>query len=200
MRTGTTIKSLILSAIVTLAATLQAGPAFALIHGEFSVGNRSGKFINKSLSGTTIEVAGHLDPIILIPVSVGVRLVNDTFNPSAKDHSLKSLTATAIVPEASAWIPLGDLEPFARVGYTAISAYKGTVDVAGLSGDVGYKSSGVRLAAGVRYSFLPLIYLSAAFEQSTEKLSISDKLSGFNIDTEFDFSNTAIVLGVKAGI
>ena len=183
---------------------LTSGPALALIEGELSVGNRSGDFSGKSLSGTTIELAGHLDPIPLVPVSFGVRVVNDTFNPSVADHSFKSLSATAIVPEVAAWFPFGDIKPFARLGYTLVSAYKGTMETTVLSstvsGDVAYKSTGVRMAAGVNYSVLPLISVSAAFEQSTEKLSVSEKLSGATMESDFDFKNSALIVGIKAGI
>jgi hypothetical protein len=47
---------------------------------------------------------------------------------------------------------------------------------------------------------LPLIALSAAFEQSTEKLSVSEKLAGVTIESDFDFKNTALIVGIKAGI
>jgi hypothetical protein len=195
---------IIMSSCLSIALFLIAGPALALIEGELSVGNRTGNFSKKSLSGTTIQVAGHLDPIILVPVSFGVRVINDTFNPSVADHSLKSLTATAIVPEVSAWINLGDIRPFARLGYTLVSAYKGTMETTVLnntvSGDVAYKSTGVRMAAGVNYSFMPLVSLSAALEQSTEKLSVSEKLAGVTFESDYDFNNTALIVGVKAGI
>ena len=183
---------------------LTAGPALALIEGELSVGNRTGDFSEKSLSGTTIQVAGHLDPIPLVPVSFGVRVINDTFNPTVADHSMKSLSATAVVPEVAAWFPFGDIKPFARLVYTLVSAYKGTMEATVLgstvSGDVAFKSTGVRMAAGVNYSILPLIALSAAFEQSTEKLSVSEKLAGVTIESDFDFKNTALIVGIKAGI
>lgn len=203
MTRSSLIKSVISIAFVGT-SLLAAGPAMALIEGELSVGNRTGKFSEKSLSGTTIELSGHLDPIPLVPVSFGVRVVNDTFNPTVADHSMKSLSATAIVPEVAAWFPLGDIRPFARLGYTLVSAYKGTMEAtvngSTVSGDVAFKSTGVRMAAGVNYSILPLIALSAAFEQSTEKLSVSEKLAGVPDESDFEFKNTALIVGIKAGI
>ena len=203
MTRSSLIKSII-SVTLSSMSLLTAGPALAFIEGELSVGNRTGDFSEKSLSGTTIQVAGHLDPIPLVPVSFGVRVINDTFNPTVADHSMKSLSATAVVPEVSAWFPFGDIKPFARLGYTLVSAYKGTMETTVLgstvSGDVAFKSTGVRMAAGVNYSILPLIALSAAFEQSTEKLSVSEKLAGVTIESDFDFKNTALIVGIKAGI
>jgi hypothetical protein len=203
MTRSSLIKS-ILSVTLSSLSLLSAGQALAFIEGELSVGNRTGDFSEKSLSGTTIQVAGHLDPIPLVPVSFGVRVINDTFNPTVADHSMKSLSATAVVPEVAAWFPFGDIRPFARLGYTLVSAYKGTMEATVLgstvSGDVAFKSTGVRMAAGVNYSILPLIALSAAFEQSTEKLSVSEKLAGVTIESDFDFKNTALIVGIKAGI
>ena len=143
---------------------LAANPAMAFIGGELSIGQRSGTFkesgsSGKTLNSQTIELAGYLDPIPLIPVSFGVRLVSDAYDAKVADHGLKSMTSTAIVPEVSAWLPLGSLKPFARVGYTAASAYKATAEktVAGatVSGNVVLKSTGPRIAVGVEWSMLP---------------------------------------------
>ncbi len=199
------------------ALILATTPAMALIHGELSVGQRSGNFeqsgsSGKTLSGQTVEIAGYLDPIPLVPIGVGVRLVSDAFDAKIADHGFKSMTSTAIVPEVTAWLPFSlimDLVPFARVGYTAVSAYKATAEasVGGVtaSGSVVLKSTGPRLAAGLNYepSLLP-ISVSVAFEQSSETLSISEgKVGGVDLTSgakDITFNNTAILVGVKAGI
>lgn len=203
MTRSSLIKKILTTGMISF-SILTAFPALALIEGELSVGNRTGEFSGKSLSGTTIELAGHLDPIPLVPVSFGIRVVNDTFNPSVADHMFKSLSSTAIVPEVSAWFPFGDIKPFARLGYSLVSVYKGTVETTDNSttpsGDVAYKSTGVRMAAGINYSVFPFVALSAALEQSAEKLSVSEKSAGVTIESEMDFKNTAIVVGVKAGL
>lgn len=200
--------------IVTTASFLGAMPAFALIEGELSVGQRDGTFkadgaSGNSLSGSTVQLAGHLDPIPFVPVSFGLRIINETYSPTIAKHGLKDLTSTAFVPEVSAWIPLlGDIKPFARVGYTLVSAYKGRMETNVLgtmvAGDVVYESKGVRLAAGINYSFMPFVSLSAAVEQSTEKLSPTEaKFAGVDIKSQVadvSFNSTAILLGVKAGI
>jgi len=203
------IKSATLTIMTAAMSVFAAAPAFAFIEGEFSVGNRTGSFksdgsSSKSLSGTSIQLAGHLDPIPFVPVAFGLRILNETFKPSVADHGLKTLTSTAFVPEVEAWLPLGDLKPFARIGYTLVSAYKGSMDLGPLgSGDVAYKSTGTRLAAGINYSLLPLISFTAAFEQSNETFSVSDlKISGVDKSQVPDvkFNSTAITVGVKAGI
>jgi hypothetical protein len=198
------------------ALILATTPAMALIHGELSVGQRSGNFeqsgsSGKTLSGQTVEIAGYLDPIPLVPIGVGVRLVSDAFDAKIADHGFKSMTSTAIVPEVTAWLPFSlimDLVPFARVGYTAVSAYKATTEasVAGVtaSGSVVLKSTGPRIAAGLNYEGLPFMAVSLAFEQSSETLSISEgKIGGVDLSAgakDITFNNTAILVGVKAGI
>ena len=201
-------KSAFISALI-----LAANPAMALIGGEVSVGQRSGSFkesgsSGKTLSSQTLELAGHLDPIPLIPISFGVRLVSDAYDAKVADHGFKSMTSTAIVPEVSAWLPLGDLKPYARVGYTAVSAYKATVEksLAGVtaSGSAVLKSTGPRIAAGLEWSILPMISLSGAMEYSTETISISEaKVGGVDLTQgakDISYANTAILVGVKAGL
>lgn len=208
------IRSLAVGSIVAMVSVFGAMPAFALIEGELSVGQRDGTFkadgaSGKSLSGTTVQLAGHLDPIPLVPISFGLRIINETYSPTIAKHGLKDLTSTAFVPEVSAWIPLfGDIKPFARVGYTLVSAYKGRMETSLLgataTGDVVYESKGVRLAAGVSYNFMPFVYISAAVEQSSEKLSTSEaKFAGVDIKSQVadvSFNSTAILVGVKAGL
>jgi hypothetical protein len=207
-------KSLAVASIVAMVSVFGAGTAHALIEGELSVGQRDGTFkadgaSGKSLTGTTVQLAGHLDPIPLVPVSFGLRIINETYSPTVAKHGFKDLTSTAFVPEVSAWIPLlGDIKPFARLGYTLVSAYKGRMEasVAGatVAGDVVYESKGVRLAAGVNYSFMPFVSLSAAVEQSSEKLTTSEaKFAGVDIKSQVadvSFNSTAILVGVKAGL
>lgn len=207
-------RSVAVAFIVAMVSVFSAGPALALIEGELSVGQRDGTLkadgaSGKSLSGTTIQLAGHLDPIPLVPVSFGLRVINETYSPTVAKHGFKELTSTAFVPEFAAWIPLpGDFKPFARVGYTLVSAYKGRMEANVLgtmvAGDAVFESKGVRLAAGVSYSFMPFVSLSAAVEQSSEKLSPTEaKFAGVDIKSQVadvSFNSTAILVGVKAGL
>jgi hypothetical protein len=185
----------------------------ALVQADLSIGQRSGTFkqsgsSGKTLSAQTIELAGHLDPLPLIPVAFGVRVIADSHNAKISDHGFKSMTATAIVPELKAWLSLfGDIAPFVRVGYTALSTYKATAEVTVgdqvISGDVVLKSTGPRLALGVQYDVIPLVSILGAVEHSTETLSYtSGKIGGFDFTEEknITYSNTAILVGVKAGI
>ena len=206
------MRQLAIFVATTAVTAFTASTSFAFISGEFSLGKRSGSWAqdgkSKTLTSTGVQIAGHLDPIPLVPVSFGLRLISETYDAKAADHGVKSLTSTAVIPEVTAWLPLGDLKPFARVGYTAFSAYKGTVpfDVNGKSTDVSvaFKSSGPRLTVGVEYSILPLISIVGALENSTETLSITSGKSG-SIDLTADssdikYTSNAILVGAKAGI
>ena len=211
------ISKIIGSTALTLAATAFLAPstASALIEGELTVGKRNGTFkqsgqSGKSLASSSLQLAGHLDPIPLIPVGFGLRAISETYDATVATHGLKSLTSTAIVPEVVAWIPLPlmGIKPFARVGYTLASAYKGKTELsvlgATVSGDVAYKSTGMRMAAGVDWDILPFISLTAAFEHSTETLSMTEgNIGGVDIKSvakDIDFTSTAILIGAKVGI
>ena len=202
-------------AIFVTSALLTAGTAstaLAFFDGEVSVGQRTGTWASgdssKSLKSSSVQMAGHLDPIPLVPVSFGLRLISESYNANIADHGVKSLTSTAIVPEVTAWLPLGDLKPFARIGYTLLSPYKGTAeDEAGgvtTNASVIYKSSGARITAGLEYSLLPLISLLAAIEHSTETLTMTSGKAGSVDPTavvkDIKFTSNAILVGAKVGI
>jgi hypothetical protein len=197
---------------VVVLTAFWAASAYAFFDGDFSIGRRSGSFEqgsqSKTLNSTVTSLGAHLDPIPLIPVSFGLRFYSENYNASLADHGVKSLTSTAIVPEITAWFPFGDLAPFARIGYTAISTYSGTAEVSiagtATSGSVAYKSTGSRLTVGVNYSVLPLISILAAYERSMETLSMSEgKIGSVDLkesSSDIKFNSNALMLGVKAGI
>jgi len=202
-------------AIFVTTAILAAGTAstaLALIDGEVSVGQRTGTWASGSTSkpirSTSVQMAGHLDPIPLVPVSFGLRLISESYKATIADHAVKSLTSTAIIPEVTAWLPLGDLKPFARIGYTLLSPYKGTAEYTSGStttnATVVYKSSGPRVTAGLDYSILPLISILAAIEHSSETLTMSSGKAG-SVDLtvgakDIKFTSNAILVGAKVGI
>jgi Outer membrane protein beta-barrel domain len=196
------------STIIAALSWTFASSAWALIDAQVEVGARSGTFEaaggSKTLNATTIEAAGHLDPIPLVPVSFGLRLISDTYQATTESHGVKSLTSYSVAPEVTAWFPFGDLKPFARLGYTVFSQYTGTATVGTTDGTVKFKSMGLRVAAGVEWDLLPLISLTGAVERSSEKLSMtSGTINGFDIkasSTDTNYNNNALLVGVKVGL
>lgn len=206
------MRQLAIFAAAAIFTSATASTALALIDGEVSVGKRSGTWssgdTSKSIASNSVQMAGHVDPIPLVPVSFGVRLISESYNANIADHGVKSLTSTAIIPEITAWLPIGDIRPFARVGYTMLSPYRGTAEYTANSttsfATVVYKSSGPRFAAGVEYSILPLISILATLEHSTETLTMSSGKAG-SVDLtvgakDIKFTSNAILLGAKVGI
>jgi hypothetical protein len=197
---------------VGVSAFFWAAGAQAFFDGDLSLGRRSGSWdqgqTSKSLGSSVTSLAAHMDPIPLIPVSFGLRFYSETYGASLSDHGVKSLTSTAVVPEVTGWLPLGDLAPFVRIGYTAISTYSGTAQttIAGVptTGNVAWKSTGSRLSAGLSYSVLPLVSILAALERSMETLSMTEgKIGSVDIKASspnIKFNSSALLLGVKAGI
>lgn len=196
-----------LGVLLAAAASSLASPAFALVDAELAVGQRSGTWKPKNsesatISSQTIQMAAHVDPIPLIPVSFGIRVISDSYKTTIADHGVKSLTSTAVVPEITGWLPLGSIKPFARLGYTAVSAYKGTVEVLSINGEIVETSTGPRMAAGVEYSPLPFVSFTVALEHSTETLkSKAITVGAVTVDaTSTAVLTNAILLGAKVGI
>jgi hypothetical protein len=190
----------VLSSVVS--AVVVTAPAQAFVDVELSAGKRSGTYDSKAITSSTVQMAAHLDPIPLVPVAFGLRMISDSYSTTMADQGIKSLTSTAIVPEIAAWLPLGDLKPFARVGYTVVSAYKGTVEILGTNISVPMTGSGPRIAVGIQWSLLPLISLTAALEHSGETLTLKAITSGaITIPaTTIKLNSNAILLGAKVGI
>ena len=201
------VGKLALGFLLTAAISSLACPAFAFVDGEVAVGSRSGTWkpetgSSANISSTTIQMAVHLDPIPLVPVSFGLRLISDSYSTTIADHGVKSLTSQAIVPEVTAWLPLGSLKPFARLGYTAVSAYKGTLEILSINAETAYSSTGPRMTAGVEFSPLPFISFTAALEHATEALESKAVTVGAVpvLATKTAVSTNAILLGAKVGI
>jgi hypothetical protein len=197
---------------VCVSTFLWSVSAAAFFDGDVSLGRRSGSFEkdgqSKTLDSSVTSLAAHLDPIPLVPVSFGLRFYSENYQATVATHGVKSLTSTAVVPEVTAWFPFGDLAPFARIGYTAISTYAGTAEVTvantTTSGSVAYKSTGSRVTVGLNYSVLPLISVTAAFERSMETLSMTEgKIGSTDLkasSSDIKYNSNALLLGVKAGI
>ena len=190
---------------------LSSSAALALFDAQVQVGMRSGTWkagsTSDSISSSSAKVSAHLDPIPLVPVSFGVAVGTDTWKVSKDKQNLKDLSSYHLTPEITAWLPLGDLKPYARVGYSILSAYKGTVaiDVAGTeySTSAGLTGSGPRAAVGVDWSILPLLSITAEYEYSNETLSWKSVSVGPLSTDDFEkptLTSTAIMVGAKLKI
>jgi len=203
-----------LPVFVLASGLLHSAPAVAFIAGELSIGKSSATWNGRSgsipLSATTVSLAAHLDPIPLIPIGFGLRAYSDTYQDKSQ-FKLKSSGRYA--PEIMAWLPLGDITPFVRLGYLLTSRYtestQATSGAATADMDFSWRGTGPTMAAGIKYSILPLIQLMATYERSAEALTYdSAKVTGGTaIDHDwkstaknFTLNSSAILIGISAGI
>ncbi|MFW7381436.1 MAG: hypothetical protein ACOH5I_21685 [Oligoflexus sp.] len=180
---------------------------YALIHGQALVGQRKLKPSGgDEITGQEFKLAVHLDPIPLVPVGFGAYLSATNFDAP---EGMSSYQGSEIGLELTAWSPVDllGLTPYAKLGYTILGGYVAEVDVDAL-GSVKFLStpSGTRLAAGLKWSPLPLVALMLELEQTDIKLK-SDKIkASAGIDTsnytmsDVDTSSFGILLGVEVGI
>ncbi len=189
--------------------------SFAFIDAQLFVGKRSGT--GKSLKldgsdskvdGTEIAVAGHLDPIPLVPIAFGLSLSTNTLELE-KDSYFKDLKGLNAGLEVMAWVPfLGDFKPYGKLGYIVYGKYIGEGSVTVLNTTTDYKGlydyNGSYLSIGLGYSPLPLISIFLEYNMT---MSAKVKATEFTVDGQKqgtagseDFNTTAILVGAGVGI
>lgn len=191
-----------------------ASPARALFDVQAHVGSRSGTWsqdeTSKSVAATTLKLSTHLDPIPLVPVGFGLALYSEQWKVSPEDHGLKRLSSYSVVPEITGWLPLDSFRPFARLGYSVLSAYTGKVSTgagtaSAVEGTLYLAGSGIHAAVGVEWSVpaVPLLSLSGEFEYAQETLKLAkNTVGGTDISGSYKspkISSTAILVGAKIG-
>lgn len=211
------MRNVLLAAFMSL--LLQATNAYALIDVQLLVGQRNGSLKTETgdadVAGTDLKAAVHLDPIPLIPVGFGVYASNATYKDT---DSVKSLKGMEFGVEVTAWSPVEILgiEPYAKLGYTLVGAYEykfnapelfKELNVEDPSLDVKLGASGMRVAAGLKWSPIPLIALMLEVEQSNMKLSVDSIAkavglpdSASDVIKDADLNSLGIFLGVQVGI
>lgn len=180
--------------------------AFALVDGQAMIGYRRGSLRGENSSekwnSSEISLSAHLDPLPLIPVAFGAALLSNTFSD---EGDVKDWSGLSIAPEILAWIPLGDLKPYGRLGYTVWSQYRGkfksqtTPDIA-----VNMTASGIRVGVGVKYSILPLIAILGEFNYASEAMKVKSAEIG-QLDVSQSLGNfsavtNALLVGIEVGL
>jgi len=180
---------------------------FALIHGQALVGQRKLKVKSggESRTGQEFKLAVHLDPIPLVPIGFGAYLSATDYDVPAP---VKSFLGTEIGLEVTAWLPVGivGLTPYAKLGYTFMGGYVREVESTDGSYKILMKPSGTRIAAGLKWSPLPLIALLFELEQTEialkqDKIKSSSDLTGIDLGVaDLKTESFGILVGVELGI
>jgi hypothetical protein len=207
-------EALLKGVVLALAAGLVwSSSSFALIDAQLEVGQRNATWEQDSTSTKTssqvLRASVHLDPIPLVPVSFGLGAYSETWKVNATDHGLTSLQSFTVTPEVLAWIPLGDLRPFARLGYSILSGYSGKAALgtgaAATTGTMALAGSGLHLGAGLEWNIpvVPLLSIIGGLEYASERVKLAkDKVGDVDVSATYkpiNLKSTAILVGVKVG-
>jgi hypothetical protein len=208
------LKSSVLS-VSLLSMILASSPSFALVDAELQIGQRNASWKNSgdssSLTSQVIRVAGHLDPIPLVPIGFGLGLYSESWKVDKDKQGLSSMSSYSLVPEITAWLPLGDLKPMARIGYSILTAYSakpsfviGTQTVN--TGTLLLAGAGLRAAVGLDWAVpvVPLLSVTGALEYSSETVKLAkDKIGDIDVSPLFKsvtISSTAILVGARLSL
>ncbi len=202
-------------ATIIIAATilLNSQTSFAVFDGQIFMGKRSGTF-SYSESGSEKEqeissaekgVAFHLNPLPLVPVSIGAfyamndYALGDTYKPtvdaaypSSKISMDSNLKGNTYGPEITAWIPLSDFNPYMRLSYvmgTYQMGIRADIDSSAINSETSYQYDirGTQYGIGINYSIVPTIAIFAEANFGTYGLSLKS-VSTKEIDSSTGYS------------
>lgn len=209
-RRNSTLSRLVLVFLLSVTSS----HASAFIDGGVALGRRNANWNQDSkssnISSDVLKVSAHLDPIPLVPVSFGLALYSESWKVTEADQSLTSLKSYSLVPEVTAWIPLDSLRPYARVGYSILSAYTGnaavTVGTTRTTGTMALAGIGLHVGAGLEWNVpvIPLLSVFGELEYANERVRLAkDKIGDLDISAGYKpitLTSTAILIGAKLGI
>lgn len=131
-------------------------------------------------------LAGHLSPLPLIPVGLGV-----SYSPWVSyevQDGEDSATGMELGVELLGWLPMVPfVTPYAKINYT-VWGHKKTTYEDSVQPEKEEKVKGMGAAVGIGYDLLPLLTLMAEVSQ------------GFRSIEDQDFNSTAFSIGVEVGI
>lgn len=200
---------------LAILVSAMSNQAFAFVDGQLAIGRRNAKWnqdpSSSALTSDVLKVSAHLDPIPLVPVSFGLALYYENWKVSESDQGLSSLKSYSAVPEITAWLPIGEIKPYARVGYSILSAYTGNASIATgattkTTGSIALAGAGTHVGAGVEWEVpvVPMLSVFGEFEYSNESVKLAkDKIGDVDVSGSFKnitLTSTAILIGAKLGI
>lgn len=195
--------------------------AFAIVGAEVLAGQRSTSFSgndeSERMNATEVQASVHVDPIPLVPFALGLYYITHDYKPkddgdvfAAKDFSGSQLGAQVYV-----WLPLKptDFSLFAKAGYSFWGEYEALnhtseTDVEGVTADVEgkLKSTGTRLALGMKWSPIALVSALLQFDYAIDTLEFEEiKIDGqkqsdlVKDQDKIDGKSYSVLLGFQVG-
>jgi hypothetical protein len=201
-----------LKLVMIFSSLFFSASAFAIIDGQLLVGKGSTEAKatsgSESISSTDVKIAGHVDPIPLVPVAFGLYGLKQEFdsNKSGSHFGFKSFSGMQIGLEVMAWFPLDikEITPYAKLGYSIYGPYTYKMDQASRSVEIDYSQKGLHLTAGLRWS--PLVLISGLLEFDYAKTTLTPdtaKIDGQKDDINnyksVDLTAMTILIGAQVG-
>jgi hypothetical protein len=182
--------------VATFIAPLQQAFALVAVSGYYGPTWLYSGFTNSSrVTGQGYKFALHLDPIPLVPVSIGVSTGTTDFNKtefSVLPMTKAQLSLTSL--EVSAWLPLMPvLTPYAKIGYVVDGQLKMDYE-APIAGGTDFHPDvlGADFALGVKYKLIPFVSLLVEVARGSHTVKYFSQRKIFTINTAY--------LGLEASI
>ncbi len=187
-----------------------AGSAFALFDVQVLAGKRwyesgSGDDAAK-FQATEFDLAAHIDPIPLVPVSFGV--IANVINPKKEDLGATEAKGFQAGLDFQGWLPFVPVvTPYARISLPLFGSWvtESKDEESGVKVAATSKVTGYRLAVGAKYDLLPVLKLLFEAGMGMEKIETTEvKVAGTKDDSlkgdKEDLKSNAIMLGVEMGL
>ena len=170
--------------LVLVALYVYAEAAYGLVGGQLFYGYRIQKEGEFDRSAQTVTIAGHVSPLPLIPVGLGV-----TYSPwiSYQTRDIEeSATGMEVGVELLGWLPMIPIvTPYAKLNYTVWGMQTLTPK---FDDEIENKLSGMSGAVGGSYDVIPLVSILVEAGYTIRKIGGGD------------YSHATLSLGVEVGI
>lgn len=160
---------------VFVLACFLSGEVYSFVHGGLAGGYRSA-MKNKIGTGSELRAFVHIDPIPLVPVSVGASYSHLTLSDvSTKNNQLGEFSL-----ESSVWLPISlvSLTPYLRARVPVYSFFVGNE----ATGESKF-FSGIHGSVGIRWEVVPLlsIFVEGGMGFNTYKLEGKDAAGAYSV-------------------
>ena len=211
----------LIKSCLVFGALVFAQSSFALVDAQVLLGRRQMKLDlgkEKTLAGSELRFAVHLDPIPLVPVAFGLSYGMITSTEKANftlvsdnDYRVKEITGNELSIEVMVWSPIDlfNITPYLKAGYIPYGAYTfaGTYDLAGATSDLDliYGTSGSLVSFGLKWAPLPLVGLLFEAQNAISKLSFDklEEVAGANLPVSSpsaSMKSWTYMIGLEVGI
>ena len=178
--------------LVLVALFVYAEAAYGLVGAQVFYGYRIQKNDNDDSSAHLVKLSGHLSPLPLIPVGLGVTFLPWVSYSADENIGEESVTGMELAVELMGWLPMVPfVTPYAKINYT-VWGHKTTTHTDDSWDDLEEKVGGMEIGFGASYDLLPLISVMAEVSQGLRTIEKENE--------DEDFNATTLSIGFEVGI